>query len=183
MASIKRRPTGIRVQLQPEERMIISAFAREVADLLGGTAAPDPDPLAAMVGMPPSPGAEAPERPTDPALLRLLPDAYADDPAGSAEFRRLTDDELRRAKTTSLLRLADDIDDADEIELDDDEADGWVQALNDIRLVLAARLGVDDDEGTWRYAMTRDDERMPLVATYDWLAGLQERLLDALVSG
>jgi hypothetical protein len=180
MASVKRHAGRIRVVLRPEERMIVSGFAREVADLLGGPVAPDPDPLAAMVGMPPEPGAGAPQRPTDPALLRLLPDAYADDPGGSAEFRRFTDDELRRGKAALLVRLADDIDAAEQVELTDEQADGWVQALNDIRLVLAARLGVDDDDGTWRTTLSRDDERLPLVAAYDWLAGLQERLLDAL---
>jgi len=180
MASIKRRGGAIRVHLRPEERMVISGFAREVAELLGGTAAPDPDPLAAIVGMPAPAGEGAPERPTDPALLRLLPDAYADDPGGAAEFRRLTEEQLRSGKAALLVQLADDIDSADELDLDDEQADAWVQALNDIRLVLGSRLGVDDDDGTWRTSLARDDERMPLVAAYDWLAGLQERLLDAL---
>ena len=37
-------------------------------------------------------------------------------------------------------------------------------AINDIRLVLGVRLGVDDDEGTWRMTLGRDDQRLPLVA-------------------
>ena len=71
MASIKRKGGVIRVQLLPEERMVLTGFAREVAEMLGGVPAADPDPLAAMVGM----GADtaAPEPPDDPALLRLLP--------------------------------------------------------------------------------------------------------------
>jgi hypothetical protein len=51
MASIKRRGGRIRVQLRPEERMVLSGFAREVAELLGGETPSDADPLAAMVGM------------------------------------------------------------------------------------------------------------------------------------
>ena len=47
--------------------------------------------------------------------------------------------------------------------------------------MLGVRLGVDDDEGTWRMTLGRDDQRLPLVAAYDWLAGMQERLLDALL--
>jgi hypothetical protein len=81
---------------------------------------------------------------------------------------------------SSLTELAEAIDGAEELELDDAQADSWVQALNDIRLVLGVRLGVDDDSGRWRRALSRDDERMPLVAAYDWLTGLQEMLLASL---
>src|SRR4051794_41464140 len=84
--------------------MVIGGFAREVSELLGGVAAADPDPLAAMVGMGSETSATPPE---DPAVRRLLPDAY-DDPAGAAEFRRLTDDELRRGETSAVTRLAGD---------------------------------------------------------------------------
>ena len=179
MASITRKGDVIRVQLAPEERMVLGGFAREVAQLLGGVPAADPDPLATMVGI--TSAQAPPSQPQDPALLRLLPDAY-DDPAGAAEFRRLTDDELRRGKATALSRLAADVENArDTVELDDDGVDGWAQAINDIRLVLGVRLGVDDDEGTWRTTLGRDDQRLPLVAAYDWLAGMQERLLDALL--
>ena len=178
MASIKRKGDVIRLKLAPEERMILAGFAREVSELLGGVAAADPDPLAAMVGMGSDPPAGPPE---DPAVRRLLPDAY-DDPAGAAEFRRLTDDELRRGKTTSLSRLADDVEGSDGlVELDDAGADTWVQALNDVRLVLGVRLEVDDDDGMWRRTLTPEDPRLPLVAAYDWLSGMQEMLLDALL--
>ena len=180
MATIERNGEAILITLEPEERMVLSGFAREVSELLGGVAAPDPDPLAAMVGM--GTQAEA-EPPDDPALLRLLPDAY-DDPAGSAEFRRLTDDDLRRGKASSLNRLADDVAGyGGALSLDDEGADVWVQALNDIRLVLGVRLEVDDDAGSWRRTLTPNDARLPLVAAYDWLSGMQEMLLDALMRG
>jgi hypothetical protein len=181
MASIKRKGAIIRVQLQPEERMVLTGFAREVGEMLGGVPTADPDPLAAMVGM--SADASTPEAPDDPALLRLLPDAY-DDPAGAAEFRRLTDDELRRGKVASLNRLADDVAGSHGVlELDDEAADVWVQAVNDVRLVLGVRLQIDDDAGSWRRTLTSDDPRMPLFAAYDWLTMLQEMLLDAMVVG
>jgi Domain of unknown function (DUF2017) len=177
VASIKRRAGVIHVTLEPEERMVLSGFAREVAQMLGGVAAADADPLAAMVGMGSQPPSAAPE---DPALRRLLPDAY-DDPDGAAEFRRLTDDKLRRGKASSLTRLADDVESSDgTVDLDDDGADAWVQALNDVRLVLGVRLEVDDDAGTWRRALPPDDPRKPLVSAYDWLAGVQEMLLSAM---
>ena len=177
MASIKRKGDLIRVRLEPEERMVLSGFAREVAELLGGVAATDPDPLAAMVGMGSDTSSTPPE---DPALRRLLPDAY-DDPAGAAEFRRLTDDELRRGKTSSLTRLAEDVEGSDgELEIDMETADVWVQALNDVRLVLGVRLKVEDDHGLWRSGLTPDDPRKPVIAAYDWLTGVQEMLLSAI---
>jgi hypothetical protein len=179
MAHIKRKAAVIRVRLAPEERMVLAGFAREVAELLGGVPAADPDPLAALVGMTSEPSAPGP--PDDPALLRLLPNAY-DDPAGAAEFRRLTDDELRRGKATALSRLADDVDRArDTVELDDEAADSWVQAINDVRLVLGVRLGIDEDGGGWRPRIPAGDPRAPLASAYSWLTGLQELLLDAMV--
>ena len=44
---------------------------------------PSADDLAAMIGL-----TENHELPSDPALARLLPDAYSDDPEASGEFRR-----------------------------------------------------------------------------------------------
>jgi len=178
VATIKRKGDVIRIRLEPEERMILAGFAREVSELLGGVAAADPDPLAAMVGMG-SDTASAP--PEDPALRRLLPDAY-DDPAVAAEFRRLTDDELRRGKTSALARLGDDVEGAadGQLEIDDETADVWVQALNDVRLVLGVRLNVDDDYRPWRRGIAPDDPRKPLIAAYDWLTGVQEMLLSAM---
>ena len=43
------------------------------------------------------------ERPDDPALARLLPDAYADDDEASAEFRRFTERTLRETKMRAPL--------------------------------------------------------------------------------
>ena len=163
--------------------MVLAGFAREVAEMLGGVPAADPDPLAVLVGMPGTEPGEAAGAPDDPALRRLLPDAY-DDPAGAAEFRRLTDDTLRRGKAAALLRLADDVDAANgAIELDSDAADVWVQAVNDVRLVLGVRLDITVDTTTWRRGLVTDDPRQPLLAAYDWLTGLQELLLDAMTRG
>jgi hypothetical protein len=181
MASIKRKDDFIRVKLEPEERMILTGFAREVAEMLGGVPVAHPDPLAAMVGMGSEDAPASP--PADPALRRLLPDAY-DDPAGAAEFRRLTDDELRRGKAASLTQLADAVESSNGVvDLDDAGADVWVQAVNDVRLVLGVRLGVDDDAGSWRRTLNSEDPRLPLVAAYDWLSGMQELLLDTMIYG
>lgn len=177
MASVTRTGDVVRVALRPEERMVLAGFAREVATLVGGAPDAGSDPLAAMVGL----DEAAPERSDDPALQRLFPDAY-DDPAAAAEFRRLAGGELRRGKATALTELAEAVSERGEgLDLLPEQADSWLAALNDIRLVLATRLGVADDEGTWRDAYAPDDERLPLVAAYDWLSMLQELLVEALL--
>jgi len=179
MATIKRRGSVVRVQLRPEERAILAGLAGEVAQMLGGATAPDPDPLAAMVGMDDD-LPEQPNAPEDPAVQRLLPDAYGDAEA-AAEFRRLTDAELRRGKTGGLTNLAADVHgEGGAIDLSVDRADEWLAAINDIRLVLGVRLDIDDDEGGWRIGLGHDDPRQPLLAAYDWLSMLQELIVDAL---
>ena len=176
MAMIKRRGGMVRVQLRPEERTILAGLAREVAEMLDPPET-DADPLAAIVGIGDSPVAT----PVDPALARLLPDAYAD-PAGAAEFRRLTDADLRHGKAEALLRLADTVaSESGAVELSPDDADRWLSAVNDIRLVLGVRLDIQDDDGSWRHALSPDDLRQPLLAAYDWLSMLQELLVDALL--
>ena len=44
----------------------------------------------------------ATEAPADPALARLFPDAYTDDPEASGDFRRYTEPGLRTAKREAL---------------------------------------------------------------------------------
>ena len=120
----------------------------------------------------------------------------------SAEFRRLTEDDLRQVKTARLTALWDALTTA--------PADGWrsgelvvrpgagadlAATLTDLRLVLAHRLGLDDDEASEAlYAELEreppDDEAQPdpladvrryLGSIYAALSWLQESLLDVLL--
>jgi hypothetical protein len=175
MASIKRRGDVIRVRLQPEERGVLTSLAAQIVLLLDRPESADADPLESLVGL----RDDEPARPDDPALGRLLPDAY-DDPEGAAEFRRLMDDDLRRGKTAALEQMTSDLAADGSTDLTPEQADAWARAINDIRLVLGVRIGVDDD-GHWRRGLSPDDERLPLLAAYDWLSALQELLLDALL--
>ncbi|MDH6181298.1 hypothetical protein M2152_001480 [Microbacteriaceae bacterium SG_E_30_P1] len=108
----------------------------------------------------------------DPALRRLFPDAYRDDPDASSEYRRLTEQTLALRKVTnaSLLRatLGDGL-----AELDAPQAEAWLTVLTDLRLIIAVRLGIEtaDDVG-------HDDEVMQDI--YQWLGFVQGSLLDAM---
>ena len=54
-----------------------------------------------------------------------------------------------------------------------------MRCLTDLRLTLAARLGVTaDDEEFWA-SLPEDDERLPVYEIYGWLGYLLESLLDA----
>lgn len=92
--------------------------------------------------------------PEDPALRRLLPDA-GPDAETSAEFRRLTEDSLRRQKgdrlDVALAAFKRSLNGAAgpqgrEVVLQRPEARAAMMALTDARLVLAERLGVHTDE-------------------------------------
>ncbi|HZL80633.1 MAG TPA: DUF2017 family protein [Demequina sp.] len=85
--------------------------------------------------------------PEDPAVLRILPNAAPTDREVADEFRRLTEPELRATKVDRLrvmwLVLNED---GPEWEVPEDQAMATAAALTDVRLVLAARLGVDTDD-------------------------------------
>ena len=118
---------------------------------------------------------------SDPALIRLLPDAYPDDPVASAEFRRFTNDGLAERKAINARLVVESLaslgDGRVEVRLDEVGSTAWLRAITDIRLVLGARLGIvqDGDEGD-----IHDGETALLRAVYDWLAGVQESLVHAL---
>jgi hypothetical protein len=174
VTSVKRRAQRIVVRLDPEERTVLAGLLGAVRTLLSTDEdAGDSDPLAAVVGMSQTPVG----MPDDPVLLRLLPDAYGD-AEQAAEFRRLTDSELRVRKTAAIDRMLADIAAGESIELDLDEGVGmWLQALNDVRLLLGTRLDVTEDWTETAADLLQDDPRVPLYAFYDWLSALQETLV------
>jgi hypothetical protein len=132
--------------------------------------------LEAMVGF-----TENPELPDDPVLARLLPDAYRDDPEASGEFRRYTEQGLRSGKAAAARTvLATLPPGGGRIRLSEPEAQAWLRALNDVRLALGVRLGVTDDFDEQVADMGPDDPRSAYVGVYQWLAFLQETLVQAL---
>jgi hypothetical protein len=138
------------------------------------------DPLAAAVGFSTS---TAP--PDDPALARLLPDAYRDDPGLSAEFRRYTENDLRERKAENARIALEALDDAaasrrGKLKLDGAQSAAWLGALNDLRLTLGTRLDVSEDADADLAMLDDDDPRQALYSLYMWLGLLQETLVRAL---
>ena len=112
----------------------------------------------------------------DPAVVRLLPDAYPDDPVASAEFRRYTSESLVDRKLQNadivILSLSDSIE-SGEVRLDPPAAGAWLRCLTDIRLTLASRLGIESDD-------QRPSDDAILQELYDWLGFLQNSLVEAV---
>lgn len=126
--------------------------------------------------------------PGDPAVARLVPDAYTDDAEASAEFRRLTSSDLlgrrRQDAEIVLATLSDDgvpddpalLDEAHAartliITLDDDETSAWMRTLTSLRLVLASRLDIESEDD--------HDDDDPRFGVYEWLGVRLEGLIHA----
>jgi hypothetical protein len=168
---------GIEATPDPVETAVLQQCVEDLLVLLGEGAETSADPLEAMLGLPRG-EATAPE---DPALARLLPDAYPDDdPEASREFRRYTEGDLRagkRAHCTAVLASLPEP--GATLRLDREQAAAWLGCLNDLRLVLGTRLEVTDE--TDQEALDPDDPRAQALQVYGWLGWLQESLITCLV--
>lgn len=114
----------------------------------------------------------------DPSLRRLFPPAYADDPEADDEFQRLMRDELLEGKLAAL-RVVEETAGADH--LDDEQLEGWLGALESLRLYLGTQLDVS--EATYAEELDPDDPRAPALALYGYLSWLQEQAVEALSAG
>ena len=163
---------AVRAELDDVELQVLRQLLEELLALVEQPEVSD-DPLAAMVGMP---AGEVPP-PDDPVLMRLLPDAYRDDPDAAGEFRRFTDAELRAGKRSSAAAVRATLPGGPgRMTLDRDQADAWLGTLNDLRLALGTSLGVTEELAE----VEPDDPSYQGLGIYSWLGWLQESLLSCL---
>ena len=167
----RRTPTGrLVVRLDGVERGVLRSLAGQVLELVEPG---EIDPLAELVGIDP----EA-TRPVDPALLRLFPDAYPGDDEAAGQFRRFTERGLRSLKAANAQTLLDTLERSGEkVTLTQPEAQAWLLTLTDVRLALATRLGIEDDD--WERPGD-DDPVASQFYVYDWLTHVQETLVLAM---
>lgn len=121
----------------------------------------------------------------DPGVARLTPNAYPDDDDAAAAFASATradllDRRLHDARTVrASLQMFDpdaEVTDADarisrDVVVRRDHVDAWLRTLTAIRLVIATRLGITDDE---------PDVGGDGQAVYDWLGYRLELLIEAV---
>jgi hypothetical protein len=111
----------------------------------------------------------------DPALARLFPDGYSEDEHASADFRRFTEQDLRAQKLTALATVQGTLSTwTGKSSISTEQAQDWLKALNDLRLVLGTRLEIKDEVDTDFEA----DE--PGIHLYNYLTYLQGTLIDSL---
>jgi Domain of unknown function (DUF2017) len=149
---IERNPGGgFRLRLPPDERGLLRSLRGQIEALL---------------------------ETDDPALRRLFPPAYAEEPELEAEYRHLVRDDLLSQKREAL-RILDETVDADR--LTEDQLTSWLGALNDLRLVLGTRLDVTED--MYEEGLPNNDPRAPAFAVYAYLGWLEEQVVDSLAAG
>ena len=192
MTGVRRTRRGLVVSFDDVEASLLRHLVGEVrallADGLPASAAPADAELAALTGMDDGPlgpnghasgldDVAAPEEPVDPALARLLPDAYREDAAAAGEFRRLTEASLRRDKVSAADRMLAALpsDGPGEVRLDPETVESWLSTINDVRLALGTRLEVTEEMPE----PDPDDPDAPAYVVYLWLTELQGVLVEA----
>ncbi len=108
----------------------------------------------------------------DPALRRLAPPAYVEDPRADADYQELMAEDLLAAHRGHLEVLAET---AEATSLDDEQLLAWMRAVNALRLVLGTRLDVSEDP----LDVDADDPDAPAWALYGYLGWLLEHLIAA----
>lgn len=174
-------PQGLTARFTADEAQLLQKLAEDVVLALEPENQEDLDPLAALVGI-----NESAQVPADPALARLLPVA-SDDPEVADEYRRYTDLSLRQQKIANLKMLAFDLAQQREVKLNEEHAQAWAAALNDIRLTIGTRLKIESEEDSARIAQLVSvdeveslEEYMGVI--YNFLTWLQDTLMEALLS-
>jgi hypothetical protein len=152
--------TGVLIEFTPMERALLEALLAQYDELVHDQL--DDGDLA-----------------DDPALARLFPNAYPDDVEAAAEFRTYTREGLveRKSANSGLVSAAlmgsEELDSGlQRLAVERDDAERWLPALTDLRLVLAERLGIRNDADP-----LPDTE---LADVYAWLGELQWSLVEAL---
>lgn len=196
------RKGGARASFPPLEANLLRNLSRQLIELLRDDARRsqgDGDSLESLFDFD-----EPVSAPQDPVLARLLPDAY-DDEEKAAEFRRFTESGLRDAKVVQattvieslergglgedeIMLMPDSPDLADsglndagdvEVDLDADAVLAWLRCLTDLRLALAERLEITDDDISAFEHLDENDPQAGMYSVYSWLGYLQETLVDA----
>jgi len=111
---------------------------------------------------------------SDPAMARLYPPAYLDDPIRNLEFEEMAGDDLTRERLEAIERMKATV---DAERLSEDDLLAWLSVANDLRLVLGTRLEITEE--TSEADFPPEDPRSGAFALYSYLSWL----VDAIVRG
>lgn len=116
---------------------------------------------------------------TDPALRRLSPPARPDDDEAETFYRQMVTDDLLRSRLEAIEIVEQGI---GGVSLDEAGVAAWMHSLNALRLVLGERLDVDVIGNEAIENLPDDDDRVGIVALYEWLGWLLEQLVAAAMN-
>lgn len=120
----------------------------------------------------------------DPAVQRLFPNPYPHDAQAAADYRRFTETDQRRHKMDDAQTVRRGLSTGLPVRITEVEVGPWLKTLNALRLVLATRLGLDDDEAVHDLRRLPDDDpRVMMGAVMDWLAYLQSVIIELTEPG
>lgn len=116
----------------------------------------------------------------DPAAERLTVAAYPDDAEAQGEYGRLTAGELDRQRRLDREAVFGLLDDARSgpLDLAADQAEAWLMVLNESRLALAARLGIEEE--SWGRFEKDKGPPAPAQVFLLFLSEVQGGLIDAM---
>jgi hypothetical protein len=138
----------VRVSLDRHEQLLLTELLDELEGLLD-----DPD---------------------DPELRRLFPPAYSE-PTDDEQYRSLVRDQLVSGRSKALATVRANMGSET---LNADQADQWLRALNDMRLLLGTRWDVTEQLDYGKLDL--NEPRGRELAVYGYLSWLQEQLVEAL---
>lgn len=111
---------------------------------------------------------------SDPAMARLYPPAYLDDPIRNLEFEGMAGDDLTKDRLMAIERMNATV---DAERLSEDDLLAWLSVANDLRLVLGTRLEITEETSDADFPS--QDPRAGAFALYGYLTWL----VDAIVRG
>lgn len=224
MRAFRRVPEGLACGLDDWERELLARLALEVRALLRADAPPvegtgesetssssRPDPVRPGESErdrevlealdfdldPPTNHVHAGRPDADPVIAVLLPHA-SEDPITSMEVSSLTRARLRGDKVDRLVRLAAELrapsGPGETVLVASGQESDWLGAINDIRLVLAQRLGIESAQDAehvhavaFQEAPEEETDREQwyrgTALVYDMVTWWQESLVSALFGG
>jgi hypothetical protein len=148
----KRRSDGaFAVRLNEQEREALGTLPDSMRQMITGETAPD-----------------------DPAMARLFPPAYPEDPLRNLDFERVAGDDLLSDRLADLDTMARTV---GAERLSEEDLLAWMRTVNGARLALGVRLDVTEDT---REKDFRDEPEAASYAMYVYLSWLLENIVDAL---
>jgi hypothetical protein len=118
---------------------------------------------------------EAEDPSSDPAVARLFPPAYEDDPLQNLEFETALGNAPRNGKLDAIATVERTIRASD---VSEDELLDWMKVVNDARLVLGTRIEITEQATQRDFPADHPDHDS--FGVYVYLTWLEDRILRAL---